>query len=220
MEKARALCGAKKYADAAAIFSVLACDETPEMADCAAAARGQLGELEGLARACLGRAEDAHAAQDHLKELDELAALPRDFPFSASVGEARRRIGVLKSFPEVAALLELQEAEKLEKAGQLLRAAEAYRAIAANGNYRGAPAAKQAAAKLEGLRRDETASAQLKREAQAQADREAPELMDLAKQLARNGNYERAAAKYRQIIEQFPGTPHAERAREELERLP
>jgi hypothetical protein len=219
LEKAERFLEAKNYADAATGYQLLAKDPGAEGTELAATARKRLAELNAMARAGLVRATTASEEKNVRAELRELVVILREFPQSDCVNEARRRFNLLRDLPEIRAELDLREAMDLQKAGELRRAVEAYRAIVQNPDYQSTQFVKPAAARLEALTKDPKAQAAVAQETQALADKEGPELLDLAKQLVRNDNYERAAAKYKEIIDRFPGTRYAEEAKKELEKL-
>lgn len=109
---------------------------------------------------------------------------------------------------------ELAAANKLFESQQYAKALKEYEKIAkAN---KDSEAGKKAAAKVKEIKADKTIYGAI---VKAEADKQAPKLMKMAADMADAGKPEQARKYYKQIVDKYPGTEHAEKAQAELDKL-
>lgn len=115
---------------------------------------------------------------------------------------------------------EAKAKKELDAAGKLLEKKEYAKAIAAYEKIakaqKGTPAGDEAAKKVKSLKADKDIA---RAATEAEAAKKAPGLMKMAAQLAGSGKSDKAREYYQKIIDKYPGTEHAERAKAELDKL-
>jgi len=204
---------ATQYYKSVTLATVTGSEDTVEKA------RGRLIEMEDLAKAKLKSADDADLQRDFAKEVEELGFICREFIDTKTREVAMRRLVTLQSQPKIAAHVEVARAEGLEAEGKLTEAYKLYKAVAENPRYEHSVALLKAKRKMEDLTSNEQTKNALKAEESAKAEREAPVLLNSAKNFAANNMPKKAIEKYQQVIDKFPGTPFAEQAQREMEIL-
>jgi TolA-binding protein len=181
--------------------------------------RKRLIEMEDLAQQHLNAANDADLARDYVKEVEELGIVLREFAFTKAVEQATTRLAALKPRKEVAGLIELAQAGAAESAGNLAQAYKLYKAIAENPRYENTLAALKGKKAAEKLQNDEATRENLKTQLKAEADKEAPPLLNSGHNFLLNHQEAQAKEKFQQVVEKYPGTDYAEEAKKELAKL-
>lgn len=209
----------KKYREAGAFYNSVAMASVPGSETIVETSRGRLVELEDNAKEHLKSADDADLHHEYIKEAEELSLITHEFAQTKSYDVALRRMISLKGRPEVAGHVELAQAESLENDGKLSEAVVIYNSIANNPRYEHSLAALKASRKIEDLNKNEATRGKLKTELDAKADREAPVLLNTAKNFVSNNMPKQAIEKLEQVIEKFPESKYAESAKKQLAEL-
>ena len=177
-------------------------------------------DMEKLARAHIAAGDDAGLQRDFMKQIQELTIVVKDFDITKASKDASSKLANLRSKPEVAGFVEFAQAEALLADAKLTEAMAALNAIVANPRYENSIAALKAARKIDELNKNEETRATLKKEFLAKADKEAPSLLNIAKNYANNNQPKAAKEKLVTVIDKYPDTPYAEEAKKQLETLP
>lgn len=209
----------KNFRTAGSFYNSVALANVPGAEQMADTSRGRMTELEGLAKQHLAAAIDAESEANFSKVIDELMVITQEFSMTATSALATRRLVNIKGRPEVAAYLELSQAEALENNGKLLEAEALYKSVATNPRYEHSVAALKANRKLGDFKGNEEMQAKLKVELSSKADNEAPVLLLTAKNFISNKMTRQAREKLQQVIEKFPDSTYAEQARQKLTEL-
>ncbi|MBE7465323.1 MAG: hypothetical protein HS116_17740 [Planctomycetes bacterium] len=210
----------EQYREAAAFYAGVVMADVPNSDQMVQQARAKFAQMETFAKQHYDNAMSADLQRDYTREVEELAVVVREFPFSKVYPEANTRMISLKTNPKVAGLVELTEAESTEAAGYTLKAYKMYEAISNNPRYENTVAAVKAHAKMTELSKNAATREQMKTDLQAEAEKEAPKLMAAAENYLMNNMASRAKEKLNAIIEKFPGTSFADDAQKKLESLP
>jgi hypothetical protein len=206
----------KLYGDAAPIYNSVVMATVPGAEDMVETSRGRMVELEDMAKTHLKNADDCDLKRDYVKEVEELAIVHHDFTLTKSYEVALRRLVNLKSRPEVSGYVELAQAEGLESDGKLTEAVKLYEAICNNPRYDNSVASLKARRHLDELSKNDDTRAKLKSEVDAKADREAPVLLNSAKNFASNNMPKQALEKLQMIVEKFPNSKYADEAKKQM----
>jgi hypothetical protein len=209
----------QNYREAAGFYKSVTLATVSKSEPLVETARKQLIVMEELAQQHLNAANDADLARDYVKEVQELNIVISDFPFTKAVEQATTRRAALKPRKEVAGLLDLGDAGAAEAAGNLAQAYKMYKAIADNPRYENTLAALKGKKAAERLQSDEATRENLKTQLKAEADKEAPPLLNSARNFLLNHQEAQAKEKFQQVVEKFPGTEYAEEAKKELAKL-
>lgn len=176
-------------------------------------------DMEKLARGHISAADDAGLQRDFMKQIEELSIVLKEFSITAAAKDASNKLTSLRSKPEVAGFVEFSQAEALLAEGKLTEALAALNAIVANPRYENSIAALKATRKIDDLNKNEETRALLKKEFLNKADKEAPSLLNMAKNFANNNQPKAAKEKLVTVIDKFPDTPYAEEAKKQLATL-
>ena len=209
-----------KYREAAQYYASVVMANAPKTEQQVEESRKRFIEMEGLAQQHLKNADDADLSRDFVKEVDELAIVVKEFPFTKVDPVAHRRMVALKIRPDVAGTVEMAEAEALEAGGDVVAALKQYKSISENPRYENSLAAMKAKRKLELLSKDEAVAEKVKTDLQAKADKDAPPLLNSAKNFLANNMPAKAKEKLRSVVEKFPGTSFAVEAEKQLQQIP
>jgi hypothetical protein len=210
----------QNYREAASFYRSVKLASVAKAQPLVDAAQKRLLEIEGLAQQHLTAADDADLARDYNKEVEELGIVLRDFPLTKACETAQSRMTALRSRREVAAYVDLAQAEAAEAAGNLLQALKLYRSLAGNPRYESSLPALKARRKVEALQKDEATRDSLKAQVQAEADKEGPVLLSTGRNYLLNQRLEQAKERFKTVLDKFPGTKYAEEAQQELAKLP
>jgi hypothetical protein len=210
----------QRYREAASFYQSVAMATNPKAQKEVDTSRSRLLEMEELAQQHLKAADDADLAREYLKEVEELTIVVKDFPFTKACATALNRLVALKSRREVAAHVDYAEAEAAEAAGNLAQALKLYKKLAENPRFENSVPALKARRKVDSLQKDEATREALKTQLMAEADKEAPVILNAGRNFLLNNRPAEAKEKFRAVIEKFPDTTYAEQARQELEKLP
>jgi len=164
---------------------------------------GRAGRMVEEARAAVREKRYGEAFRTFRKLIEEYpdseyAAMVRS-DFNALLEEADRRLGA---------------ADAAYQTGDYAEALRDYGFVSQN--FPGTDAAEKAAARLSDMRTDPAVQRHLR---EAEQEAEINSKFQLAENLLNAGKYDRAAAAYRAIVEEYPGSPYAEKARERLRDL-
>ncbi|MCW8133996.1 MAG: hypothetical protein KIS92_26860 [Planctomycetota bacterium] len=209
-----------KYREAASFYASVVLANVAKTEQLVADSRKRFIEMEGLAQEHLKNADDADLQRDFMKEVDELAIICREFPFTKVFETAQRRLVGLKARPDVAGAVEYSEGEQLEAAGNLVDALRKYKSITENPRFENSLAAMKASRKMEMLQKNEASREQLKNDMQLLAEKNAPALLTSAKNFLTNNMPAQAKEKLRQVMEKYPGTTFADDAKKQLDQIP
>jgi len=211
------------YREAAAFYKSITLAYVPNMdkgvAPVIEKARERLIEMEHKAQEELRHAEDADLSRDYIKAVGHLQVVLRDYPFTKAKATAVSRLSALKSRKDVAAYVEFAEAESAEAAGDLIGAMRGYQRIADNPRYEGTVPVFKAKRRIDALKSDEATRDAVKEQMQAVADKEAPPILNTARNFLMNDKPAQAKEKFRVVAEKYPGTTYAEQALAEIEKL-
>ncbi|MBI3829629.1 MAG: hypothetical protein HY291_08940 [Planctomycetes bacterium] len=208
------------YREAASFYASVVLANVAKTEQLVDDARKRFIEMEGLAQEHLKAADDADLQRDFMKEVEELAVINREFPFTKVFETAQRRLVSLKTRPDVAGSVEFAEGESLEASGNLVEALKKYKSISTNPRFENSLAAMKAKRKLETLEKNEATRDQLKNDLQALAEKQAPALISSAKNFLSNNMPAQAKEKLRAVMEKYPGTTFAEDAKKQLDQIP
>jgi hypothetical protein len=208
------------YREAASFYASVVLANVAKTEQLVDDSRKRFIEMEGLAQEHLKAADDADLQRDFMKEVEELAVINREFPFTKVFETAQRRLVSLKTRPDVAGSVEFSEGESLEASGNLVDALKKYKSIATNPRYENSLAAMKAKRKLEALEKNEATRDQLKNDLQALAEKNAPALISSAKNFLSNNMPAQAKEKLRLVMEKYPGTTFADDAKKQLDQIP
>jgi hypothetical protein len=209
----------QNYREAAGFYKSVTLATVPKSEPLVEQARKQLIAMEELAQQHLNAANDADLARDYIKEVEELGIVLREFAFTKAVEQATTRLAALKPRKEVAGLIELAQAGAAEAAGNLAQAYKMYKAIAENPRYENTLAALKGKKAAERLQNEEATRENLKTQLKAEADKEAPPLLNSGRNFLLNHQEEQAKEKFQLVVEKYPGTDYAEEAKKELAKL-
>jgi hypothetical protein len=209
----------QNYREAAGFYKSVTLATVAKSEPLVETARKRLIEMEEMAQQHLNAANDADLARDYVKEVEELGIVMREFAFTKAVEQATTRLAALKPRKEVQGLIELAQAGAAEAAGNLAQAYRMYKAIAENPRYENTLAALKGRKGAERLQNDEATRENLKTQLKAEADKEAPPLLNSARNFLLNHQEAQAKEKFQQVVEKFPGTDYAEEAKKELAKL-
>jgi len=92
-------------------------------------------------------------------------------------------------------------------------------AIINNPRYENSIAALKATRALDDLNKNEETRAIIKKEFLAKADKDAPQLLAIAKNFVTNNQPKAAKQKLETVIDRYPDTPYADEAKKQLEVL-
>jgi tetratricopeptide (TPR) repeat protein len=209
-EKGKKAFEEKRYSTAYLYFEEVAACSLKEAASMVSDARSKVLEIEAMALAKVEEAELLLYRNDTVGAAERLQEAALEFPHCEAARKARSRLQGLKSLPAVAAALRYAEGKAQEDAENYYEALKAYDA-----------AARRWPEELPGLRarfaaqkiRSDPEKMEWVREAlEAEAERECPTLLNLAKNYLANGNVKRATDKLDRVVADFPGTSYAELA--------
>ncbi|HYF48439.1 MAG TPA: hypothetical protein VEJ63_03485 [Planctomycetota bacterium] len=217
--KAEAAHKEKQYAIASPLYNSVALATVPGSEQIAETSRGRLIEYEKLAQDELKKAEDADLKQDFVKEVEILAAITKDFHQTKTKETALRNLIALKTRPDVAGYVEIAQAEELERNEKITEAVAIYNSVATNPRYENTVPALKASRRLEELQKDAKVADKLKAESDAKADKEAPLLLNAAKNYVANNRPKMALEKLQTIVDKYPDSKYAEQARKQIEEL-
>jgi hypothetical protein len=211
------------YREAAAFYKSITGAYVPGMdkgvAPVIEQARERLIEMEGKAQQELRDAEDADLKRDYIKAVGHLQTVLRDYPFTKASKTAMSRLSALRSRKDVAAYVEFAEAEAAEAAGDLVTALRGYQRIADNPRYEGTVPVFKAKRRIKALKSDEATRDAVKQQLQTVADKEAPPILNTARNFLMNHKPAQAKEKFRTVVEKYPGTSYAEEAQKEIDKL-
>jgi TolA-binding protein len=215
---------AKNYREAASFFQSITIASIP-MADGTVSAmqenaRNMLIEMEHLAQEEIRQAEDADLARNYIKAIEHLSVVLRDFPFTKAHVTAVSRLSAFKSRRDVSAYVEYAECEAAEASGDLAKAVTGYQRLVDNDRYEGTVPVFKAKKRIEVLKTDEATRDALKAQVQAVADKEAPPILNTARNFLMNNRPGHAKEKFELVVQKYPGTTYAEEAQKEIEKLP
>jgi hypothetical protein len=192
----------KKYMEGSLLYSSVSAATVPGSEEMAETSRGRLVELEELAKERLKAADDADLRREYAKEVDELCFVITELRMAPSKAIALRRLITLKGRPEIAATVEMVEAQALETDGKREKALEAYRKVSANPRYEHTVEALKARKKVAEL--EPTVKVD-----DAKAEKESRLLLSQIKNLRANGLVKEAEAKASELKEKYPNTAAA-----------
>jgi len=210
----------KKYRESAQYYASVVMANAPKTEQQVEDSRKRFIEMEGMAQQYLKNADDADIGRDFVKEVNELAIVVKEFPFTKVYPIAQRRLVALKTRPDVAGTVEMVEAEALEVGGDVVAALKQYKSISVNPRYENSLSAMKAKRKLELLNKDEAVLEKVKSELQTRAENDAPPLFNSAKNFLANNMPAKAKEKLRAVVERFPGTSFAVEAAKQLDQIP
>jgi hypothetical protein len=224
MEKAAEECyTAKNYREAASFYQSITLASVPGADKPVDAviekARERLIEMEGLAQDEIRKAEDADLARNYIKAIEHLTVVLRDFPFTKAKATAESRLSAFKSRKDVSSYVEFAECEAAEASGDLAKAVKGYQNLIDNPRYEGTVPVFKAKKRIEVLKTDEATRDALKTQLQATADKEAPPILNTAKNFLMNNQPGPAKEKFQIVVDKYPGTTYAEEAQKEIEKL-
>ena len=202
----------QRYGEAGQFYSSVTQATVAGSEEMVETSRGRLIEMEDLASGHLKGADDDDIRREYVKEVGELVLVVKDFGLTKAHETALRRLITLRSRPEVAGYVELAAAEVLEGDGKMAAALVLYRLVASCPRYEGTVPAMRARRRIEELEGNEASRAKIKAEMDAKADREAPPLLNSARNFVLNNRPEEALEKLRLVIDKFPGSKYAEEA--------
>ena len=212
---------AKNYKQAGAFYQSVAQATVPGSEEMVETANLRINaEMEALAKDHIHAADDAGMTHDFMKEIDELSVVVKDFGITRSREDAYRKLVSLKSKPEVVGFVDYAQAEQLLADNKLTDAFVALNAIVNNPRYEHSIPALKAQRKMDELNKNEETRARLKAEFIAKADKDAPALLNMAKNYATNGLPLKAKEKLNNVIDRYPGTPYADEAKKQLDLVP
>jgi len=224
LEKAADECfTAKNFREAASFYQSITIASIP-MADKPVSAmqekaRERLIEMENMAQDEIRKAEDADLARNYIKAIEHLTVVLRDFPFTKAKATAESRLSAFKSRKDVSAYVEFAECEAAEASGDLAKAVAGYQRLIENPRYEGTVPVFKARKRIEVLKTDEATRDALKAQVQAVADKEAPPMLNTARNFLMNNQPGQAKEKFQAIMDKYPGTTYAEEAQKEIEKL-
>jgi hypothetical protein len=207
------------YGLAASLYRSVEMATVPGAETMVETARGRRIELEDLAKGHLKNVEDADLNQDYSKEIEELDLILREFKTTTANDVASQKMINLKSRAEVAGFIEYSQAESLEKDGKLMDAIKIYTSVANNARYEHSIPALKAQRRLDDLNKNEETRNKIKAELAARADKEAPVLLNTAKNFILNGKPKLALEKLQTVIDKYPDSPYAQQAKQQIEEL-
>jgi len=212
---------AKEYKQAGAFYQSVAQATVPGSEEMVETSNLRINsEMETMAKDHLRSAADADMMHDYMKEIDELSAIVKNLSITKANGEAARRLTSLKTKPEVSGFVDYAQAEQLLADNKLTEAFVALQAIATNPRYEHSIPALKAQRKIDELNKNEETRSRLKAEFAAKADKEAPQLLNAAKNFAANDMPKKAKEKLEIVMERYQGTPYADEAKKQLDSLP
>ena len=212
---------AKSYKQAGAFYQSVAQATAPGSEEMVETANLRIhSDMEKLAKEHVTAAVDAEMTRDYMKVIDELSVVVKDFGITKSRDEAYRRLTSLKSKPEVCGFVDYSQAEQLLSDNKLTEAVALLTSISTNPRYEHSIPALKATRKLDELNKNEETRSRLKSEFIAKADKEAPQLLNAAKNFAANDMPKKAKEKLEIVIERYQGTPYADEAKKQLDALP
>jgi len=192
----------KKYMEGSLLYSSVATATVPGSEEMVETSRGRLVELEELAKERLKAADDADLRREYAKEVDELCFVITELKAAPSKTVALRRLAALRGRPDVAAMVEMAEAQSLETDGKRDKALEAYRKVAASPRYEHTVEALKARKKVAEL--EPTVKTD-----EAKDEKEARLLLLQVKNLLSNGLVKEADSKAAELKEKYPKTDAA-----------
>jgi tetratricopeptide (TPR) repeat protein len=224
MEKvAEELYTAKNFREAASFYQSITVASIPNAEKAVSSvqekARERLIEMENLAQDEIRKAEDADLARNYIKAIEHLTVVLRDFPFTKAKATAESRLSAFKSRKDVSSYVEFAECEAAEASGDLAKAVTGYQRLIDNPRYEGTVPVFKAKKRIEVLKNDEATRDALKAQIQAVADKEAPPILNTAKNFLMNNQPGPAKEKFQVVVDKFPGTTYAEEAQKEIEKL-
>ncbi|MEN8148495.1 MAG: tetratricopeptide repeat protein [Planctomycetota bacterium] len=187
-------------------------------------AQKNLDEIDSVAK---GELEEALAKvdEDPLAAMIALEAVIENYAGTETAREARKKLSELKKRKDVKKLLgklkkekeataKIADAEELVEAGEYTRAIAALKSIARK--YRGTKAAETATARVAELEGDPEIAKKIEA---AEAEKFSERCLRMGRNYATNGMTDKAKAEFRKVIDKYPGTPWAEEAKKEIEKL-
>lgn len=215
--KAREADKAENWAAAYSHYYDVSNSRAPGSYDLAAQSRFRLHELDGVAEERIRQARKKERSRKYLEALNLYRAISMDFGFSRHADDARRRMAALvRSNASVPALI-LAEAEALEKAKEHLSAKSRYKHLAVR--YPNSVEAVQAAKKLKKYNKDIYIKESLKASLEREARMKAPVWLNMSDNCLKNKMPERAHYYLDMIIERYPDTEWAKKAKAKKEKL-
>lgn len=212
---------AKNYKQAGAFYQSVAQATAPGSEEMVETSNLRINsEMENLAKDHIRAADDAGIVRDFMKQIDELSIVVKDFGITRQREDATRKLTSLKTRPEVSGFVDYAQAEQLLADNKLTEAFNALNAIANNPRYEHSIPALKASRKIDELNKNEETRSRLKAEFVAKADKDAPQLLNAAKNYAVNDMPKKAKEKLETVIDRYPGTPYADEAKKQLDQLP
>jgi hypothetical protein len=216
-ERAQTAWKAEHYRDAALMFQSVSLATVPGSDTYVAESRDRLHELESIAKKRLLAANDEDVRREYVNEAKDLTFIINEFPDTDAAKESLRQRTVIKSHPDVAATLDLDEAQQLDVSGKSGEALTRYKAIAANPRYVNTIAAIEAGRKAAQLEQDGKRPSSPSAEQSARRERDALGLLSTARNLLLSKMPDAAAEKLKTIVAAYPETPAAREAAVMLE---
>ena len=209
----------QQYKDAGFFYQSVALATVPGSEEMAETSRGRLIEMEDLDKGHLKAAEDADLQHDPMGEVKELEIVVREFAITSQKDVAQRRLINLKADSNVAAYVAYARAESLEADGKIEEAIDAYFSIAADPRYEHSLPAMKAGKRLAELHGDVAVQERVKANFLFRADKNAPGLLNSAKNYVTNGMPKKAIEKLQTVIDKYPNTLYAADAQKMLGEL-
>jgi tetratricopeptide (TPR) repeat protein len=216
-EKGKEAYEQQRYGAAYLHFRTVASCRLKKAAKIISEAKAKVIEIEGLARAKLEQAEVMLRRGETTEAARMFVEVAESFPYSDQAQKATRRLHALRSTPSVAASLRYLEGKAQEDAESYWAALEIYDEVV--GRWPDELAALRARVAARKIRSDPDKMALAREGMGAEAMRVCPTLLSLAESYLLNGDEAHAVEKLRQVVNDYPGTSYADRARAMLEAL-
>jgi tetratricopeptide (TPR) repeat protein len=183
----------------------------------AAEARKRIAEIEAMARRKLVEADVLIRRRRRTQAVEVLKQLIESFPYCEAARTARDKLLRLSNMPSVRADIRFAEGEAQEQAENYHEALKIYDEV--RRQWPEELAALRARVAADRIRSDPDKMAWVREAMEAEAERECPMLLNLAKNYLMNDDTARAREKLQKVVEDFPGTTYAEDARAMLDAL-
>jgi len=216
-ERAQSEWKKEHFHEAAMLFKSVSLATVPGSDTYVAESRDRLNELEPMAKKRLQSATDEDLRQEYFNEARDLLFIVREFPDTAACRESQRQLSVLRSRPEAAASLDLEQARELEASGKFSEALAQYSAVVANPRYQNTVAIFEARRRAAELNQDKYKHAAVGTEQSAKAEREARALLAASENMLLNKINHAASRKLKEILEAYPETLSAKEAKKLLD---
>jgi len=214
----------KKYADAAARYAEVA-KGAPKGMSLRADAEKKLAEIAAIGQAGIEEGRALAALKKYGEAIARLELVKTEFAKTAAATEADKEIDAINSNPAVKKLMSdraalaasaklLASAQSAEKKRKWARALAKYDECAAK--YGALPAGSAAKKRAAELRADEKVAAAI---LEASAAKDCRRWLSMAKNLINNGMNDKAKRELQKVLDKYPGTSYAEKAKQMLSKL-